>query len=165
MFIRTFVMIAACCGGLLAAQFPAFSQQYMQRLGGAVEALEQVVADFDASAAALGLSRSEALGQMRGTAFIEARRTDMQRTFLRHEILSADLATLEGLGPFMRAYHISHLTDRDIAKGAWGAFEPALPLSFASVLFALFGFGATAMSLWIVFALIAQRPKSPAMPA
>ena len=165
MFIRTFVMIAACCGGLMAAQFPAFSQQYMQRLGGSVEALEQVVADFDASAAAVGLSRSEALGQMRGTAFIEARRADMQRTFERHENLSADLAMLEGLGPFMRAYHISHLTDRDIATGAWDAFEPALPLSFASVLFALFGFGVTAMSFWSVFTLFAMRPKSRSMPA
>ena len=103
MFTRTLVTVAALCGALAAAQFPAYSQQYMQRLGGAVDALGQVVADFDASAASLGLSRVEALAQMHGTAFIEKRRADMKLAFHRHARLSEDLAKLEGHGPFMRA--------------------------------------------------------------
>lgn len=158
MFTRTLVMATALCGALLSAQFPAFSQQYLQRLGGAVDALGQVVADFDASAASLGLSRSQALAQMHGTEFAEKRRGDMERTFARHERLSADLVTLEGHGPFMRAYYAAHLTDRDIVHRAWMAFEPALPLTFASLLFALFGFGATALISSLV--LFVVRPRS-----
>ncbi len=165
MLIRTFVMVAAVCGGLAAAQFPAYSQQYMQRLGGAVDALGQVAADFDASAASLGMSRTEALAQMHGTDFIEKRRADMQRAFDRHARLSADLAVLEGHGPFMRAYLAGHLTDRDVAQGAWRAFQPSLPLSVASLLFALTGFGATAFILSGIFAIFVSRKRRPALPA
>lgn len=165
MFIRTLVMVAALCGALAAAQFPAYSQQYMQRLGGAVDALGQVVADFDASAASLGLSRTEALAQMYGTAFIEKRRADMQLAFYRHARLSADLARLEGHGPFMRAYLVSHLTDRDVAQGAWRAFEPALPISIASLLFAFAGFGVTALLLSGLVAVFFPRKRRHALPA
>lgn len=165
MFIRTFVIAASLCGAMAAAQFPAYSQQYMQRLGGAVDALALVIADFDASAASLGMTRQDALSQMRGSPFIEARRTDMERTFARHARLSTDLAALEGHGPFMRAYHAAHFTDKDIATGAWEAFEPALPLSFASLLFALFGFGATALVLCLSSALVFPRTKRSTLPA
>ena len=157
MFTRTFVMAAALCGALLAAQFPAYSQQYMQRLGGAVDALGKVVADFDASAASLGLTRDQALTQMRGTDFAEKRRADMVRTFARHDRLTADLIALEGRGPFMRAYYAAHFTDREIAQRAWTAFEPALPLTFASLLFALFGFGVTGLALSLTLFLFKPR--------
>lgn len=165
MFFRSFMMVAALCGALGAAQFPAYSQQYIQRLGGAVDALAEVVADFDTSAASLGLTREEALRQMHGTAFVEKRRADMERTIARHERLANDLATLWGHGPFMRAYLATHLTDRDIAHGAWQAFKPALPLSVASILFAFAGFATTALVLAAVramFGIDRQRKPLPA---
>ena len=49
-------------GGLTAAA--GFSQQYIHRLSGAVDELSRVVAEFDTDAAALGLSRGEALRQL-----------------------------------------------------------------------------------------------------
>ncbi|WP_227270541.1 DUF2937 family protein [Roseobacter weihaiensis] len=145
MILRSVVLALGLAGGLGAAQFPAYSQQYMQRLGGAVDALAQVVADFDASAAALGLTRHQALAQMQGTAFVEARRHDMEQTFTRFDVLREDLEVLQDLGPFMRAYHATRLTDREVAQGAWEAFEPALPMSFASLAFAAFGFCVSAL--------------------
>lgn len=127
-------------GGLTTAQFPEYSQQYLQRLGGAVDALGAVVADFDASAAGSGLSRAQALAQMQGTPFLERRGADMARTLARHARLSDDLATLQGDGPFMRAYHGARLTDPQIARAAWDAYQPALPMSFAGLSFAGVGF-------------------------
>ena len=47
---RLAVGIAAAAGALTASQLPEFAQQYRQRLGGALEELRQVVADFDADA-------------------------------------------------------------------------------------------------------------------
>ena len=48
----------AIAGGLAGAaglsQYPEFSQQYTQRLGGQVDALSEVVADFEASAMRCG---------------------------------------------------------------------------------------------------------------
>ncbi|MFK7763044.1 MAG: DUF2937 family protein [Roseobacter sp.] len=161
MILRTIVLALGLCGALVAAQFPAYSQQYLQRLGGAVAALDKVVADFDHSAAAQGMTRSAALAQMRGTAFVDARRLDMQRTFARHTRLRADLALLEGHGPFMRAYFAARLTDREIATGAFAAFRPALPLSFAGALFAFFGFLVTVAAVNMCVALCGAWGRKP----
>ena len=165
MILRSFILAASVAGALGAAQFPAFSQQYLQRLGGAVDALEQVILDFDASAASLGLSRDEALAQMTGSAFVQARRADMQQAFLRYEGLRADLDILEGQGPFMRAYHFAHLTDAEIAQGAWAAFKPALPLSFDSVVFAGFGGIAGCISAVLVAGLLGSRRRIKSLSA
>lgn len=165
MIIRMVVLIAGLLGGFGAAQFPAYSQQYMQRLGGAVDALGEVVADFDASAAALGLTRKDALGQMQGSVFVERRRLDMERTFARFETLGADLALLREHGPFMRAYHIRHLADRQIALGAWKDFLPALPLDMASLLFGLVGFVTTGLGSAMLLRLLRPARRRRAMPA
>ena len=157
MFIRAFVFCVGLAGALGAAQFPAYSQQYMQRLGGAVAALDVVVADFDSSAAAAGLNRDDALEQMQGTAFLDRRQQDMRRAFERHAALQKDLAALKGLGPFMRAYRSAHLMDQEIAAGTWQAFQPGLPLSFASGVFAALGFLLGALAASILAR--AARPK------
>jgi hypothetical protein len=159
MIFRTVVLASGLCGALAAAQFPAYSQQYYQRLGGAVQALGQVVADFDASAAALGMTRAQALSQMQGTSFIEARRADMRRSFARYDSLRADLAALQGQGPFMRAYLSARMTDPEIARGTLAAFHPGLPLSLAGGMFALIGFLATAAAARLALGMI--RPRRP----
>ncbi|WP_298843296.1 DUF2937 family protein [uncultured Roseobacter sp.] len=159
MILRAAIFAVSLSGALGAAQFPAFSQQYLQRLGGAVDALDQVVADFDASAAALGLTRDAALAQMTGSAFVEARRVDMQRTFERHAALSADLVVLSGHGPFMRAYHAARLTDAEVARGAWSAFRPSLPLTPATALFAMAGFLLSWAVLRLLFMLLPGWPR------
>ena len=61
MIVRAITLAGGLAVGAGTSQFPEFSQQYAQRLGGAVDALSEVVADFDTSAVAEGLSRSEAL--------------------------------------------------------------------------------------------------------
>jgi hypothetical protein len=138
--IRALILAGGVAGAAGLSQFPEYSQQYNQRLAGAVDELSRVVADFDASAAAEGLSREAALAQMVGTPFVERRQADMRRSFDRHARLSADLSALQNAGPFMRAYHAARLTDREIAARAWGDFRPALPLDFAGILFGLAGF-------------------------
>lgn len=151
MIVRSLTLAGGLAGAATTAQFPEFSQQYMQRLGGAVDALGEVVADFDASASASGLSRSEALAQMQGTAFLERRQADMTRSITRYTQLSADLSVLEGQGPFTRAYHAGRFTDPEIARAAWAAFQPAIPVNFAGLSFAGVGFlgGMIAISLLV----------------
>jgi hypothetical protein len=148
MIVRAITLAGGLAVGAGTSQFPEFSQQYAQRLGGAVDALSEVVADFDTSAAVEGLSRSEALEQMIGADFIERRRADMERTFDRHAVLTEDLRLLAEAGPFMRAYHAARFTDGDVASAAWDVFEPGVPLNLTSAIFAGFGFfvGLIAMS-------------------
>ena len=146
---RILTLAGGLAGAASLSQFPEFTQQYTQRLAGAVDELSRVVEDFDASARAEGLTRPEALSAMTGTPFVERRRIDMTRTLQRHAELRADLAALRGAGPFTRAYQMSHLDDSVIAKRAVEDFRPALPLTFEGITFAGVGLvlGALAMSL------------------
>lgn len=152
--MRSIVFAGGLAGAAATSQFPEFSQQYLQRLGGAVDALGEVVADFDASATASDLTREEALAQMQGTAFLERRSADMARSIIRYERLSSDLETLQGQGPFMRAYNGTRFTDSEIASAAWDAFQPAVPVSFAGLTFAGAGFLSGSVILSFILGLL-----------
>ncbi|WP_299412009.1 DUF2937 family protein [uncultured Sulfitobacter sp.] len=154
MILRSMALAGGLFGAATTSQFPEYSQQYLQRLGGAVDALGQVVADFDASAAASDLSREEALAQMQGTAFLERRGADMARSITRHARLQSDLAVLQGQGPFMRAYHAARFTDPEIAQAAWQAYKPAVPLSFAGLSFAGVGFVLGGLGVGLIAGLV-----------
>ncbi|MGR3271348.1 DUF2937 family protein [Thalassococcus profundi] len=141
MILRVLTLAAGLTGAIGLSQFPAFSQQYQQRLGGAVDELTRVVAQFDRDAASVGLDRASALSELdSGGAFGAARAASMSQTIARHVRLQADLAALEGAGPFMRARLAGHLGDRDIAARAWEAFEPSVPATFEGAVFAGTGF-------------------------
>ena len=57
MVLRAFLVSFGIVSGAGFSQFPEFSQQYLQRLGGAVDELSTVVSDFDRSAATFGMTR------------------------------------------------------------------------------------------------------------
>lgn len=157
---RTVALAGGLVGAMGLSQFPEFSQQYRQRLGGAVDELRVVVADFDASAAEAGLSRDEAFAQMVGSAFLEARAADMRRVIARSERLSADLAALDGAGPFLRLYEVGRFHDGFILARAWQAYRPALPLTFEGLTMAgmgaLAGFGGVRLVLGMFSGLFAR---------
>ncbi|MEM6886818.1 MAG: DUF2937 family protein [Pseudomonadota bacterium] len=161
MFLRTLTLVVTVCGGLLAAQFPAFSQQYAQRLGGAVDELARVVADFDASAQAAGLTRQAALAELRGTVFLERRQQDMRRSVGRLKTLRGDLEALKGAGPFMRAYYIGHLTDRDVVRRTLETFKPGLPVGTAGFSFFVLGWLAASGIVSLCARLLRRRPRTP----
>ncbi|WP_375175682.1 DUF2937 family protein [Pseudooceanicola sp.] len=139
MIARTLTLIGGLAGAAGLSQFPEYSQQYTQRLAGAVDELTRVVDDFDRSATAEGLTRDEALSAMTGSGFVERRRADMIRTLARHEDLTADLNALKASGPFTRAYRITHFNDAEVARRALQDYQPALPLTFAGGSFAAIG--------------------------
>ena len=91
---KALCLAGAFAGGGALSQYPEFAQQYTQRLAGQVDALAEVVADFDASALDAGLTRTQALDQLAGSEFLDARQADMRETFARHIVLTATLADL-----------------------------------------------------------------------
>lgn len=125
--------VLALAGGLSGAvglsQFPEFSQQYLQRLAGQVDALTVVVRDFDASAQRNGLTREDALGQMTGNAFLQDRQQDLRRTFLRHARLSDNLVALREAGPLERMLMPQRLGDGETLAATWSDFRPAAPVT------------------------------------
>ena len=61
MIARVLALLGGLAGGASLSQFPEYSQQYIQRLAGAVDELTLFVTEFDADAASVGLSWDEAL--------------------------------------------------------------------------------------------------------
>lgn len=140
MIARAIILAAGLAGAAGFSQFPEYSQQYMQRLGGAVDELARFVAAFDRDATALGLSREAALVDLAsGGDMGRARAETVVATIDRHARLSADLAALEGAGPFTRAYEARRFMDGEIAARALEVYKPALPLTFEGAVFASAG--------------------------
>nr|WP_113910513.1 DUF2937 family protein [Roseovarius dicentrarchi] len=138
---RALILAGGLAGAAGLSQFPEFSQQYVQRLGGAVDELRGFVKGFDADAAEVGLGREAALEDLRGGGAMGAQRAEtVAGVIVRYERLSADLDALRRAGPFTRAYRARSLGDAQIASAAWDEFKPAMPLTFEGAMFAGAGF-------------------------
>ncbi len=141
MLAKAITLAVGLAGAAGFSQFPEYSQQYMQRLGGAVDELSRFVAEFDADASELGLSREAALVDLaKGGSMGAARADTVVSTIERQARLSADLEVLQGAGPFTRAYELRRFSDSEIARRALDAFKPAVPLTFEGAVFAGAGF-------------------------
>ena len=136
--------LANSLGGFVMAcglsQFPEYSQQYVQRLGGAVDELRTFVTDFDASALKVDKTREQALSEMTGTQFLESREADMTRTITRFTRLDVDYANMKDASTFGRLTHLRGVPDTQVMSGAWEDFKPALPLTLDGLLFLLSGY-------------------------
>ncbi len=167
MILRAVTLMAGLTGAIGLSQFPEFSQQYTQRLGGATDELARVIREFDRDAATVGLTRVTAMEELsQSGAFGAERRRTMAATIRRYDRLSADLAALEGAGPVTRARLVGHLGDRDIAARAWQAYRPAMPLTFEGAIFAGAGFllsaGFVAMLRALLSGLFRRRRRAAA---
>lgn len=142
---------------VLLSQFPAFSDQYVQRLGGQVDALRQVASDFDASAAGAGLTREAALADLSGSDFREAHQADMRRAFVRLNRAEADLQMLRLADPLERMLLPHRLRDPETLAATWGDFSPAIPVTIAGFWAAGIGF----LLGWLLTGLIARLLRRP----
>lgn len=124
--------VAVCCAAALS-QFPAFSDQYVQRLGGQVDALARMAAEFDASAEGAGLTRDQALDDLSGSAFRDAHQSNMRDVFIRLDRARADLQMLRIAGPLERMLLPHRLRDTETLAATWGDFRPAVPVTVAGL--------------------------------
>ena len=155
--VKGLCLAGAMTGAAALSQYPAFAQQYIQRLAGQVDALTEVVEDFDFSALEAGLTRREALEEMAGTAFLDARAADMRRTFARHVILTDQLARLRDASPMERITLAPQLRDPATLQATWTDFQPALPMSMAGFVTGTTGF----LAGWAVIALLLGLIRRP----
>ena len=133
-------LAVAVCFAAALSQFPAFSDQYVQRLGGQVDALSRVAAEFDASARATGLSRDQALADLSGSAFRAAHQSNMRDVFVRLDHARTDLQMLRIAGPLERMALPHRLRDGETLAATWADFRPALPVTVAGFWAAGIGF-------------------------
>lgn len=165
-------MIRALClaGGLTGAvglsQYPEFSQQYIQRLAGQVDALTVEVKRFDARALSEGLGREEALEALTGSDFLDGHQADERAMFARHTRLSENLTILRAASPLERLTLPHRMADGPTVQEVWGDFTPAVPVSVAGAASAGAGFlGGWLMIMALLAALAAPFRRKHAAKA
>ncbi len=153
------VVLACGLGGAVGlSQMPEFSQQYIQRMGGAVDELRGFVADFDADAVSVGLTREEALLDLKSGGALGAARADTVGQMIgRYQQMSEALAAIQGAGPFTRAYTVAKVPDRDVAQATWAAYQPAVPFTVEGGMFGAAGF----LGGWLGSAILMGLLKWP----
>ena len=128
---RRFALMFGLLLGVIASQLPEYAQQYRQRLGGALDEINRVVADFDAQASASGLKPEAALKRLDDNPdeIARGRAGAMRETMARRDRLAEAQARFTEAGPFARVALLARDFDMGVARGAWAAFEPAVPLT------------------------------------
>ena len=127
---------------LVFCQVPAFVQQYAQRLGGTIDALEIVVGRFDDDARRSGYDRTAALALMARNPerLVRDQGAGMSTTMTRLANLRLQQSALQAPDSFARL--IAFVTDYDseVASRTWQEFRFALSVSPDSVVLAIVGF-------------------------
>lgn len=156
MILRALTLAAGLTGAAALSQFPEFSQQYAQRLGGAVDELARQVARYEADASAQDMALGAYLEALAAEGPLARTQSEnIAEDVARHARLSEALAQLQGAGPFTRARLAGWMGDRQIAARAWQAYRPAAPLTFEGAMFAGAGFLIGWLGLRAVFAFCA----------
>ena len=151
MIMRALVVVSGLVGAVAASQIPELMQQYRQRLGGAVEELTRVVADFDSDAAREDLTRDQALERYitSGDRFFNRRGVSMQRTLARFDRITAHHAALLDASAVERPALFWTYSDPVLLDGTVEEFRPAVPTTAEGAVYAFGGFvlGAALMAL------------------
>jgi Protein of unknown function (DUF2937) len=154
MFVHRLALAIALLAALIGSQGPEFAQQYRQRLGGAVDELNRIVAKFGAEAQRDNLTPAEGLSRLNQNPDPLARQRGeaMAETMDRANRLEGQLQAMASAGPLMRLFVMAKGFDPQIAESTLNTYEPAAPLTFealmAAGLAAVWGWAATHLIAW-----------------
>jgi hypothetical protein len=153
---RALCIIGALAGGLGFSQIPEYSQQYAQRLGGAVDELAAITAEFDAAARAAGITREEALTRYEttGDTFIAGRGETMRAIFVREARMTEQLVALQTADPLERIMSMTRHFDTEVGGRALETYQPAVPVTGEGVAHAGAGALAGYGVLWALLSLL-----------
>jgi hypothetical protein len=138
--IRVLCLAGGVAGAVGLSQYPEFSQQYLQRLGGQVDELSRQVKEFDADALQEGLGREEMLEAMAEIPLMQGREVTWRRTIARYVRLDNNLTALRDATPMQRMLMPHRMADVPTFQAAWADFTPAVPMSTAGAAAAGSGF-------------------------
>ncbi len=154
MLARRIAWAVAVIAGLIGSQGPEFAQQYRQRIGGALDELRLIVAQFDDETARENLTPLEGLRRLQtnSDALARQRGEDMAPIIARADRLQEQLSAMSSAGPLLRLYVLAKDFDPQIARRTLDNFEPATPLTLealtAAGFAALWGWAAARLCAW-----------------
>lgn len=141
---RLIALSAGLFGGIILSQAPELTQQYRQRIGGALDELRVLVDSFDRQAAESRIDREQAL-TLYGASnepFLQQQGETMRQTIARFETLQSQQRQLADASPMMKPLVLIEHADQAIITNAWRDFEPAVPLTLPGMVWAAAGFAA-----------------------
>jgi hypothetical protein len=129
-------------GGIVASQGPEYSQQYRQRLGGAIDELQRVIARFDADASTNNETQESAIARLRSSTddLVSRQGVAMQANVERLGRLQTHREAMNQAGPFARVALMLRDGDQDVMEAAYRDFEPAVPVTEEGLLSTAIGF-------------------------
>jgi hypothetical protein len=135
-------IVGALAAGFLFSQSSEFTQQYLQRLGGAADELRTVVQRFDDSARLEGLQRDAAIERLRSASdsFVARQGNDAASLVARQAAVERRYAALTNTAPLLRPFAALADPDWPIMGRAFDDFRPALPISADGVFLTVAGF-------------------------
>ena len=154
MFTRRLAAAIGLLFALIGMQGPEFTQQYRQRLGGALDELKRVVSAFDADAARQSITPVEAIARLEGNPdpLAQARGAAIENDIVRRDKLQNALDAMQGAGPLQRIAAMAFDFDPAIADDTLQNFEPAAPLTAEALLIGalalVIGWGGTHLCAW-----------------
>ncbi len=150
-------------GGIATSQGPEYSQQYRQRLGGAIDELGRVIAQFEADAAANGETQDSAIARLRSNpdGFVSRQGAAMQGNVERFGRLRAHREAMMQAGPFARIALMVRDGDRDVMEAAYRDFEPAIPVTEEGLLSAAIGFVAVWGGILVLAGFVRSLLRRP----
>ncbi|OIP84096.1 MAG: hypothetical protein AUK37_06175 [Rhodobacterales bacterium CG2_30_65_12] len=155
--MRILALAGGIAGAVALSQFPEFSQQYVQRLSGAVDELRTVTLAFDTTARVAGMSREQAFEAMGEGDFQARLRDDMRTRIYRYERLNADYQALAGAAPLQRLARVWRIRDAELVRRSWDDYQPAVPVTSEGLISAGVGF----VGGWGLVALLLSLLKRP----
>ena len=142
MIISRLALFVALLFGVAATQVPEYVQQYRQRLGGAIDELSAIVAQFDAETAGLGITEDAGVARLEANAdpLAQARGRDMAALISRLARLRRLEASLDSTNAVVRWTTFVASFDPPIAARAYADYQPAVPTTFGGLIAGLAGF-------------------------
>jgi hypothetical protein len=116
---------------VIGAQWPEFAQQYRQRLGGALDELNRMIAEFDSQAQSQSLTREQGLErlELNDDPLARQRADAVNEEIDRAGRLARQKEAFADAGAVNRLVTLVENFDAATMAQAWRDFEPALPVT------------------------------------
>ena len=141
MMFRRFALAIGLLFAALTSQLPEYTQQYRQRLGGAIDELSAMIQGFDQEAAGQSLSHDQGVARLKSNPDVLAqeRGSSVEGSVERRDRLARQKQAFATAGPLSQYAVLAEDFDAGIARQAYGDFQPALPATPSGLVSALVG--------------------------
>jgi hypothetical protein len=131
--------LAGLAGGGALAQFPEFYQQYLQRLAGRMDEVRQRADEIAGDAVASGLDVQAYIARFLDSPAHAMEGERMAEALESAARLDAAYGALAHAGAWQRLPLFLRHFDSALARDTGSLFQPALPLTFGGLIYALAG--------------------------